>query len=55
MYELPWDRAGWDTFIYYMNTFLLIKMITTRLFIEEPQYIIPENLKLVSNEMKMFV
>lgn len=44
---------GSDTFVYYMYTFLFIKMITTRLFIEEPQYITSEKLKVVSNEMKM--
>ncbi len=43
--------SGLETFVYYMYTFLLIKMITTRLFIEEPQYIILEKLKVVSNMM----
>lgn len=46
--------SGSDTFVYYVYTFLLIKMITTRLFIEEPQYIIPEKLKVVSNEINFF-
>lgn len=44
--------SGSDTFVYYMHTLLCVK-ITTRLYIEEPQYIISEKLKMVLNEMKM--
>ncbi len=44
--------SGSETFVYYMYTFLLIKMITTRLYIEEPRYIILEKLKVVSNKNK---